>query len=269
MKSVILYKEKEILKMKKKLAIISLMLILVVTSLITTVNASSFSASFSTPRTTVAESNEFVVTIKISNLDVGTNGINIFEGVLTYSTQVFETLSDDSIDGNNGWQPSYNKENGKLMLYNPGFIKEDSDVAQITFKTKSGVTGKSGDIKLNNIKATNTEESIEANDISTKITIGNAPTGNEIGNQSGQPTNTNKPANQIIQRNTVNNNTSGNIVRNTLANNTNKNKTNTNTTLYEEDIPYTGASDNIMRAIFVVLVIAGISYFKYESIKEK
>ncbi len=253
--------------MKKKLAIISLMLILVVTSLVTTVSASSFSASFSTPKTTVAESNEFVVTIKISNLDVGTNGINIFEGVLTYSPQVFETLSDDSIDGNNGWQPSYNKENGKLMLYNPGFIKEDSDVVQITFKTKSGVTGKSGEIKLNDIKATNTEESISAAPISTKITIGNAPSGNEIGNQSGQPTNTNRPANQIVPRNnTVKNNTSGNIVRN---NTVNTNKTNTNTTSYEEDIPYTGASDNIMRAIFVVLVIAGISYFKYESIKEK
>lgn len=252
--------------MKKKLAIISLMLILVITSLVTTVSASSFSASLTPNKTTVPESNEFVVTVRISNLDVGTTGINIFEGVLSYSTQVFETLSDNSIEGNNGWQPTYNKENGKLMLYKQGFLNEDADVVQITFKTKTGVTGKSGEIKLTDIKASNTGETIEAAPISTKITIGSAPSGNETGNISNQTTNTNKIANRILPTN----NTSGNITRNIVNNNTttptNTNKTNT---VYEDDIPYTGASDNIMRAIFVVLVIAGISYFKYESIKEK
>ena len=76
-----------------------------------------------------------------------------------------------------------------------------------------------------------------------------------------------KAPNQIQQRNT-NTNTSGNIVRN-IVNNTNTNTNTRKNTVYEDDIPYTGASDNIMVAIFVVLVIAGISYFKYESIKEK
>ena len=253
--------------MKKKLAIISLMLILVITSLVTTVNASSFSATLTPNKTTVPESNEFVVTVRISNLDVGTTGINIFEGVLSYSTQVFETLSDNSIEGNNGWQPTYNKENGKLMLYKQGFLNEDADIVQITFKIKTGVTGKSGDIKLTDIQASNTGETITAAPISTKITIGSAPSGNEIGNNSNQPTNTNKAPNQIQQRNT-NTNTSGNIVRN-IVNNTNTNTNTRKNTVYEDDIPYTGASDNIMVAIFVVLVIAGISYFKYESIKEK
>ena len=206
--------------MKKKLAIISLMLILVITSLVTTVNASSFSATLTPNKTTVPESNEFVVTVRISNLDVGTTGINIF-----------------------------------------------ADIVQITFKTKTGVTGKSGDIKLTDIQASNTGETITAAPISTKITIGSAPSGNEIGNNSNQPTNTNKAPNQIQQRNT-NTNTSGNIVRN-IVNNTNTNTNTRKNTVYEDDIPYTGASDNIMVAIFVVLVIAGISYFKYESIKEK
>ena len=33
-------------------------------------------------------------------------------------------------------------------------------------------------------------------------------------------------------------------------------------------MPYTGAEDVAMRAIFVVLVVAAVSYFKYESMKD-
>lgn len=268
--------------MRKKLVVIAIMLILVTTLLVNTVNAASFTATMTPSATTVAESNELVVTIRVSNLDVGNTGINTFEGILSYSTQVFETLSSDSIDGNNGWQPTYNQDTGKIMLYKQGFLNEDADILQITFKTKTDVSGETGDIKLTDIKASNSGETIEANSISTRITIGTPSSGEDLGNTSGNTntnsnvTNTNKNTAPLqIGRNTTNNtpnaNTNSNTNRNAQSsyiNNANKvNSTNTDT--QEEDIPYTGASDNIMRAIFVVLVIAGISYFKYESIKEQ
>lgn len=256
--------------MKKKIAVIMIMLVLVAMSITTTVNASSFLATMTPNRTVVAESNEVVVTIRVSNLDVGTTGINTFEGVLSYSPQIFETINSDSIEGNNGWQPTYNQENGKIMLYKQGFLNEDANIVQITFKTKTNVTGKTGDIRLSDIKASNTAETIEANSISTRITVGTQ------GSEDNTNTNTNKntnaqPVNIIPKANNANTNT--NVNTNTSPstpyvnsmNNTNKN----NTVEEKEDIPYTGTSDNIMRAIFVVLVVAGISYFKYESIKEK
>lgn len=256
--------------MRKKLAIIMVMLVLVTTLLVTTVSASSFTATITPNRTTVAESNEVVVTIRVSNLDVGTTGINTFEGVLSYSTQIFETINADSIEGNNGWQPTYNQDTGKIMLYKQGFLNEDADIVQITFKTKTNVTGKTGDIKLTDIKASNTGETIEASSISTRITVGTQNETGNMANSTGNKTNTNTTPSKI--------NTTTNVTRN-VTNNTNTNNNaqssyvNTNTSTQnstqEEDIPYTGASDNIMRAIFVVLVIAGIFYFKYESIKEK
>lgn len=261
--------------MRNKLVVIAIMLILVITSLVTTVSAASFTATMTPSATTVAESNELVVTIRVSNLDVGSTGINTFEGVLSYSTQVFETLSDDSIDGNNGWQPTYNQDTGKIMLYKQGFLNEDADVLQITFKTKTNVSGKTGDIKLTDIKASNSGETIEANSISTRITIGSAPTGENLGNSSATNTNTNTNKNSAplqiggnTANNTPNNNTNTN--KNAQSSYIDNNKVNTSVNdTQEEDIPYTGASDNIMRAIFVVLVVAGISYFKYESIKEQ
>ena len=263
--------------MRKKLVVIAIMLILVITSLVTTVSAASFTATMTPSATTVAESNELVVTIRVSNLDVGSTGINTFEGVLSYSTQVFETLSDDSIDGNNGWQPTYNQDTGKIMLYKQGFLNEDADVLQITFKTKTNVSGKTGDIKLTDIKASNSGETIEANSISTRITIGSAPTGENLGNSSATNTNTNKNSAPLqiggnTSNNTANNapNNNTNTNRNAQSSYINNNKVNTSVNdTQEEDIPYTGTSDNIMRAIFVVLVVAGISYFKYESIKEQ
>jgi hypothetical protein len=266
--------------MRKKLAVIAIILIAVIVSLVNTVSAASFTATITPNKTTVAESTEFTVIIRVSNLDVGSTGINTLEGVLSYSTQVFETLSSDSFDGMGGWQPTYNQDTGKIMLYKQGFLNEDADILQITFKTKTNVTGKTGDIKLSDIKASNSGETIAANTISTTITIGNASTGENLTNSSSTNTNTNTNVNKtpIAINASTNNTTPG---TNIVGTNTNSNNTaqssyiNSNTnyinaaTTQGEDIPYTGTSDNIMRAIFVVLVVAGISYFKYESIKEK
>lgn len=255
--------------MRKKLAIIMVMLVLVASLLVTTVSASSFTATITPNRTTVAESNEVVVTIRVSNLDVGTTGINTFEGVLSYSTQIFETINADSIEGNNGWQPTYNQDTGKIMLYKQGFLNEDADIVQITFKTKTNVTGKTGDIKLSDIKASNTGETIEASPISTRITVGTTNETGNMANSTANKTNTNTTPSKIntttnVTRNVTNNTNTNNNAQSSYVNTSNSvNKTT------QEDIPYTGTSDNIMRAIFVVLVIAGIFYFKYESIKEK
>lgn len=258
--------------MRKKLAIIIVMIILVAASLVTTVSASSFTATITPNRTTVAESNEVVVTIRVSNLDVGTTGINTFEGVLSYSTQIFETINADSIEGNNGWQPSYNQDNGKIMLYKQGFLNEDADIVQITFKTKTNVTGKTGDIKLSDIKASNTGETIEASPISTRITVGTTNETVNMANSTANKTNTNTTPSKInttnITRN-VTNNTNINANANNSAQSSYVNTNSSTQNKTQEDIPYTGTSDNIMRAIFIVLVIAGIFYFKYESIKEK
>lgn len=255
--------------MRKKLAVIAIMLVLVITSLVSTVSAASFSATMTPSATTVAESNELVVTIRVSNLDVGSTGINTIEGVLSYSSQIFETLSADSFDGNNGWQPTYNQENGKIVLYKQGFLNEDADVLQITLKTKTNVKGKTGEIKLSDIKASNSGETIEANTISTTITIGTPSTSENMGNSTGNKVgNTNTGTLTLTPTNNTKKNNTANTNINAQSSYIDNNKVNNIGTTTEEDIPYTGASDNIMRAIFVVLVVAGISYFKYESIKE-
>ena len=254
--------------MKKKILLITLVILLVITLLINTVNASSFSASMTASKNTVAESTEFTITVKVSNIDAGINGINSVSGIFSYDTKVFETITSSSISGLNGWQPNYFPDTGKIILLKTSYAKTDEDVLQVTLKTKTGTAGKSGVVSFKSVVASDSTVDIPASDISTTITVGNTPSSQGEGNtstintQTPQQINTSKPstntANNIQNTNIVNN-----VVTPAVVNNTTKN-------VVQEtgDIPYTGTSDNIMRAIFVVLVIAGISYFKYESIKE-
>lgn len=252
--------------MRKKILLIALVITLVVALLVNTVSASSFVASITPNKTTVAESAEFTVTIKVTNIDAGTNGINTMSGVFSYDTKVFESIVSSSISGLSGWSPSYFPDTGKIVLLKTAYTKNDEDVLQITLKTKANTAGKTGAVSFKSITAGNSETEMSASDISTTITVGNVPAGEEgntsTNTNSGGPQSINTNTNPI-RNNTVNTNTNTNKAIGPAVNNT----SNINVE-QESDIPYTGTSDNIMRAIFVVLVIAGISYFKYESIKD-
>ena len=263
--------------MKRKILLIALVITLVVALLVNTVSAASFIATMTASKTTVAESTEFTVTVKVSNIDAGANGINSISGIFSYDTKIFESITSSSISGLNGWQPSYFPDTGKIVLLKTSFTKNDEDVLQVTLKTKASTSGKSGVVSFKSVTAANSDTDIQASDISTTITVGNTPSGGGEGNTSAPAQNTSTPQ-QINtarpQTNTVSNvptpNTNTNVASNIVTpavNNTNRQNTNV-VVQRESDIPYTGTSDNIMRAIFVVLVIAGISYFKYESIKE-
>ena len=264
--------------MKKKFLLIALVIALVVALLINTVSASSFSASMTASRNTVAESTEFTVTVKVSNIDAGTNGINSISGIFSYDTKVFETITSSGISGLNGWQPNYFPDTGKILLLKTSYAKNDEDVLQVTLKTKANTAGKSGVVSFKSIEASNSDTDIPASDISTTITVGTASTAQGEGSSSSttpttttpQTINTTRPTNTTTNTatqtpSTTNTNVTSNIV---TPSTTNSSANNIVVTQVESDIPYTGTSDNIMRAIFVVLVIAGISYFKYESIKE-
>ena len=177
--------------MKKKILKITMILFMLILTCSTVANALSFTATITPSSTTVAESTEFTVSIKVSNLDVGQNGINALSGYLKYDTSVFEVITDSSIEGLNSWNPSFNSENGKITLTKTTFVKNEESVFQIAFKTKSGVSGKKGTIAYTNILATNSEQEISAADISTTITIGTSSNEEENGGNQQSGTNNN------------------------------------------------------------------------------
>ena len=265
-----------------KISIIAIMLVLVYT---TVVSAFSFTPSMTTSRTTVAESTEFTIEVKVSNLDVGDNGINTMSGVLEYDDGIFEKISTSSIDGLNSWNPTYNAETGKITLTKLEFVKQEEKVFQVTFKTKAGVSGKSGEIKLVDIMAANNSSEINAQDISLTITVGTDSS------NYGNTTNTNSTQTPgVTTGNTAENNPAGptvTVTPGTTNTNTNTNKANTNTNKATntnslssyvngynqnaagEDIPYTGVEDTIMYLMIAVMLVAIVSYVKFERVNKE
>ena len=141
--------------MKNKV-LCSLLIILIVFSITMSVSGLSFTATMTPSKTTVGESEEFTVTVKVSNLDVGSNGINSLQGYLKYDSDVFETINESSIEGLNNWAATYDESTGKISLTKNTFVTSSQEVFLIALKTKSGVSGKSGSISYTNISASNT-----------------------------------------------------------------------------------------------------------------
>ena len=263
--------------MEKKVFKVLIMIMLLVIAVSTVAQAASFTATMTPSSTTVAPETEFTVTVKISNLDVGNNGINSLSGYLTYDDSVFETINESSIEGVNDWKPTFSSDNGRITLLKTQFVNTEEAVFQITFKTKSETDLKkktSGIIKLSQVVASNSQDDITASDISTTITISTA-TANETTNTATNSLllKTNTTTKNTTIKNTTTNNTVKNTVTNTTGNavgaavNTTKNTTVYNT-VGEEDIPYTGVEDTIVYVLFVAIAMALVFYIKFEKINK-
>ena len=277
--------------MKRKIFKIAIVVMLLVCVYATIVNALSFSVTMTPSSKFIPASTEFTVEIKVSNLDVGTNGINTLSGNLIYDDKVFEPIGESSIEGRNGWSHSFNPDNGKITLTKMSFVKTDEEVFQVTFKTKSSTDVKDntkGLIQFKGVSASNSASAITASDVSIEITIGEeassegniSVTPNNTTNTNKNTTNTNKNSIGITpsnpNKNTTNTNTNSNTNANTnksTNSNTNTNKAvspyvnSTNTT--NENIPYTGAEDYILYFIGAVVAVAIVFYIKFERINKE
>lgn len=253
--------------MKKRILKITTIMIMFTLVYVSIVNALSFTATMTPSSTTVAESTEFTVKIKVSNLDVGTNGINSLSGYLKYDKDIFETITDSSIDGLNGWSPVYTADSEKVTITKPTFVKSEEEVFQVTLKTKSGVSGKSGKVEFTNIVASNTDAEIQAQNISTEITVGNVS--ENVSNSTGNNTTIGlSPSNKA--NNTSNTNTAKNTTNKTNTNNT------TNTPISSvvnnstpNEITYAGAEDTIIYIIGAIIVLALVFYIKFERVNKE
>lgn len=274
--------------MEKKVFKVLIMITVLVMAVTTVVQANSFTASMTPSKTTIKPGTEFQVTVKISNLDVGSNGINTLSGFLKYDDDVFEVINDSNVEGVNDWKATFSSDNGKITLIKTQFVKTDEEVFQITFKSRSAEEIKkdtvSGSITFTKIYGSNSQDDINASDISTNIKVTKLDEElEEPGNSLVLPSNT--VANNSAVKNVVVSNKTGNTLgttKNTTNNAVNKvankavnstvnlstgNKTTFNT-VDEEDIPYTGVEDTIVYVLFAAIALALVFYVKFEKLNK-
>lgn len=244
--------------MKKKILKLTTIIMLLVVTYATIVSALSLTVSMETTNTTIAEATEFTVTVKVSNLDVGENGINSLTGTLKYNKDVFEEITDSSVEGLNGWNSSYEKDSGKITSTKQSFVKSEESVFNITLKTKKDVTGKEGLIEFTDIKAQNSDSQIEAPNISVTINVGT-----ESGNTANVANIQNSATILPVSNNTAKNNTTNNAVNNTAKSFINS------ANVLNDDIPETGVKDTLAIAIFAVILVAIVVFIRIERINKE
>ena len=165
-----------------------------------------------TPRkTTVAPGEEFTVEVKAESIDAGANGITKIEGTLSYDNKVLnEITTDNQIEGMSGWKITFDNFSKKITATSTTAVKSNGPVFQISFKVRSDIapasqTGQSGttnnsgsginlsggnqqslsvggtgtgtnetSIEFKSIKLEGGLDQGTANDVSTKINIGQA-----------------------------------------------------------------------------------------------
>lgn len=234
--------------MERKIIKIAILVVLLMLSITNIVNALGLTATLTPSSTNVEADTEFIVTLKLTNMDIGTSqGFSSVEGTLSYDTSIFETIGQSSFNKLNNWNPTYDAESKKLKLTSSIATKTDTSVCQITFKTKSDIkqaAGKAttGTIKFENITASSDVADAKVSSVSTTITIGSAEN--------------------------VNANVNANTNASQISVNSNENQVsyinNVNTT--EEDMPDTGSEDTAFVLLSAVVAIGIIFYVKYEKL---
>lgn len=234
--------------MERRIIKIAILVVLLMLSITNIVNALGLTATLTPSSTNVEKDTEFIVTLKLTNMDIGTSqGFSSVEGTLSYDTSIFETIGQSSFNKLNNWNPTYDAESKKLKLTSSIATKTDTSVCQITFKTKCDIkqtAGKAttGTIKFENITASSDVADAKVSSVSTTITIGSAENinANINANTNSSQISVNSNENQVSYINNV------------------------NTT--EEDMPNTGAEDTAFVLLAAVVAIGIVFYVKYEKL---
>ena len=162
----------------KKTLVTFIIMILILASWVTTVQALSFTVTLKPSATVVEKGGTVEVIAALSNIDAG-NGINSLLATLEYDRNVFETITSDSeshlskeITGIQGWDKLlYNQDKGKFVTDRDTFAKTDMDAIKITLKVKESAATGSTTITIKDISASNGQQDINAQNASCTVTL--------------------------------------------------------------------------------------------------
>lgn len=258
--------------MKRKKIVITLLTILTVMALMISKSfaAGSYSASLTPNNSKVTKGSEVKVTLKLSGISVD-GGINGVVGTLKFDTDIL-TLSKSDVKGLDGWTVTYNEENKKIEIDSAEAITTDKEIATFTFKVKENTSATNAAIQLVSISAANStlDDPVKISDISTNIGIGTSIGGNNNNNNNNNTT-SNETQNET--NNSTKNQTNNNASRNSISNSNssvsnNVQKVSNSSTVNNENMPYTGASDYIVPLMLAVLTLAIVSFVNYKKIEK-
>ena len=156
-----------------------------------TAQTHTFKAELSASSTSLKPGDEITLTLKVSDINMGDDGINAVEGTIKYDTNVFEAITQSSITSESGWSTTYNGEtsnslNGKFLAVNlSAGTKEDTKILTVKLKVKQDVA-KTTETQIDFVDVTSNDGvdlvNVGTKSVKLKVTVPEEPK-NEIKNE--------------------------------------------------------------------------------------
>lgn len=157
---------------------VCIMLILII-SMAINVKASSFTFTAKAQKEIVNPGDEVIIDMNISNINAGSEGINVIETSLEYDKSIFESME---FEKKNDWKVEYNdisghsKQGKVLFVKMVSGVKQDEEIGKIKLKLKQNLGEMETEIKLKKITSNDGKELIHEGDRIIKIKIVKAQT---------------------------------------------------------------------------------------------
>ena len=151
--------------------------------------ASNFKFIAKADKIEVDPGEEVTVELKLSEIDMGKNGINVVEGTLEYDKDFFSEFKFENV---NDWEVTYNDEDGErkgkfLIVKMVNGIKNDEVINKIKIKVRSDISSGEGKLILKKIQSNDGGKIVDEGDriitIKIKKTQDTNETKNEIKNE--------------------------------------------------------------------------------------
>lgn len=203
-----------------------------------------------TPSSTkLNEGEEITITLELSDIKMGQDGINTFGGKLEYDENVFEKVTSDDISSQNNWSIAYNDEETAkkgtfLATINTGTSKNQV-IGIIKLKVKTNLKSQDTEIKFTSLSSV-AEDTVKLDDQTLKFSV----TGTVVPDDDKKDDDKNNTVENTIVIGNVTNDIE--VVENTIT----VDNTQSNTKL-----PQTGELD-VAIAVLVLALITVVSYIQ-------
>ena len=203
-----------------------------------------------TPSSTkLNEGEEITITLELSEIKMGQDGINTFGGKLEYDENVFEKVTSDDISSQNNWSIAYNDEETAkkgtfLATINTGTSKNQV-IGIIKLKVKTNLKSQDTEIKFTSLSSV-AEDTVKLDDQTLKFSV----TGTVVPDDDKNDDDKNNTVENTIVIGNVTNDIE--VVENTIT--VDNTQSNTN-------LPQTGELD-VAIAVLALALIAVVSYIQ-------
>lgn len=165
--------------MKKKKFILLGTIIFMIFTLATNVYAAeegNFNALATANTTELKPEEEVTITVEVSDINMGENGINTLEGFIEYDKNIFEEIKSSSLQSLNNWTTTYNDENGKLngkfLAVNLSVgVKENTQIFAVKLKVKKDIKKTSTKINFKDLTSNDGTNLVNVGTKTVELTV--------------------------------------------------------------------------------------------------